>query len=259
MSCPGPRRSRRRGRSRDSGRGWRVHDPGRGRADQPRRALVRRRQPASPRAHRLPGLGGRRRGRERRHGPAPAPGVGEPRQGHLPVHQLPGRVDQRTAGDLRTMRFVRPDVSTLCRGQAGSAAAVLLAAGAPGKRYALRHLRMLLHQPAGRGKGRGSDIEVQARELLRVRETVEQVVARHTGRPPEQVRPRPDPRRRRGGRLRLGRRGHDPAGGTDPCHPVATGPGHTPASSGPQGRRARSGRRGLRPRLKPRELLHHIV
>lgn len=87
-----------------------------------------------------------------------------------------------------TMRFVRPDVSTLCLGQACSAAAVLLAAGAPGKRYALRHSRMLLHQPAASGEGQGSDIEVQAREILRVRETVEQVLAKHTGRPPEQVR-----------------------------------------------------------------------
>ena len=87
-----------------------------------------------------------------------------------------------------TMQFVKPDVSTLAMGQAGSAAAVLLAAGAPGKRYALRHARMLLHQPSGSSQGQGSDLEVEAREILRTRETIEAVLSRHTGREPEQVR-----------------------------------------------------------------------
>jgi ATP-dependent Clp protease protease subunit len=80
-----------------------------------------------------------------------------------------------------TLQFVRCDVSTICLGQAASAAAVLLASGAPGKRFVLKHSRVLLHQPATQGQGTISDLDLQARELLRVRDQVEQVLAEHTG------------------------------------------------------------------------------
>ncbi|MFI6503690.1 ATP-dependent Clp protease proteolytic subunit [Nonomuraea typhae] len=82
-----------------------------------------------------------------------------------------------------TMQFVRPDVRTVCIGEASSAAAVLLAAGAPGKRAALPHARVLLHQPATEGgRGQSSDLEIHAREILRMRDQQEQILARHTGR-----------------------------------------------------------------------------
>lgn len=87
-----------------------------------------------------------------------------------------------------TLQFVGCDVSTICLGQAASAAAVLLAAGTPGKRFVLAHSRVLLHQPAAQGQGTISDLDLQARELLRVRDQVEQVLARHTGRTVEQWR-----------------------------------------------------------------------
>ncbi|MCM4084422.1 MULTISPECIES: ATP-dependent Clp protease proteolytic subunit [Paractinoplanes] len=88
-----------------------------------------------------------------------------------------------------TMQYVRPDISTVCLGQAASAAAVLLAGGTAGKRMALPNSRVLIHQPATEGGyGQGSDIEIQAREILRMRTQMEQMISRHTGRPPEQVR-----------------------------------------------------------------------
>jgi ATP-dependent Clp protease protease subunit len=79
-----------------------------------------------------------------------------------------------------TMQFVRPDVMTICLGQAASAAAVLLAGGTAGKRYALEHSRILIHQPYSEGGGQGSDIEIQAREVLRMRELLEQILAKHS-------------------------------------------------------------------------------
>jgi ATP-dependent Clp protease, protease subunit len=87
-----------------------------------------------------------------------------------------------------TMQFVRPDVSTFCMGQAASAAAVLLAAGAPGKRFVLEHARVLLHQPSSGGEGTVSDLSLQAKEILRIRSQVEQVLSRHTGKPIETLR-----------------------------------------------------------------------
>ena len=87
-----------------------------------------------------------------------------------------------------TMNFIRPDVATYCMGQAASAAAVLLAAGTPGKRHALAHSRILIHQPYSEGGGQGSDIEIQAREILRMRSLLEQMLATHSGRTEEQVR-----------------------------------------------------------------------
>ena len=86
-----------------------------------------------------------------------------------------------------TMQFVKPDITTVCLGQAASAAAVLLAAGTPGKRYALPHARVLIHQPYTEGGGQGTDIEIQANELLRMRTEMEGILSKHTGRTMEQV------------------------------------------------------------------------
>jgi ATP-dependent Clp protease protease subunit len=80
-----------------------------------------------------------------------------------------------------TMQFVKNDVSTICFGQAASAAAVLLAAGTPGKRLALPHTRILLHQPYSEAYGQATDIELAAKEINRLRELLEQILARHTG------------------------------------------------------------------------------
>ncbi len=88
-----------------------------------------------------------------------------------------------------TMQYVRPDVQTVCLGQAASAAAVILAAGAPGKRAALPNSRVLIHQPATEGtRGQVSDLEIQAKEIERMRRLMEETLARHSGRTPEQVR-----------------------------------------------------------------------
>jgi len=87
-----------------------------------------------------------------------------------------------------TMQYIRPDIQTVCLGQAASAAAVLLAAGAPGKRLALPNARVLIHQPAASGDfGQASDIEIQAAEVLRMRSWLEATLAFHTGRSEEQV------------------------------------------------------------------------
>ncbi len=80
-----------------------------------------------------------------------------------------------------TMKYIKPDVSTFCFGQAASAAAVLLGAGAKGKRYALPHARVLLHQPWGGVGGQASDIEIQAREILRMKDMLNQMLANDTG------------------------------------------------------------------------------
>jgi ATP-dependent Clp protease protease subunit len=88
-----------------------------------------------------------------------------------------------------TMLYVRPDILTVCLGQAASAAAVLLAAGTPGKRLALPNSRIIIHQPATEGGyGQGSDIEIQAREIMRMRTQLEDMVSRHSGQPVEKVR-----------------------------------------------------------------------
>ncbi len=86
-----------------------------------------------------------------------------------------------------TMRFVRPDIQTTCLGQAASAAAVILAAGTPGKRYALANSRILIHQPYTEGGGQASDVEIQAREVLRMRKLLESMLAEHSNRTVEQV------------------------------------------------------------------------
>jgi ATP-dependent Clp protease protease subunit len=86
-----------------------------------------------------------------------------------------------------TMQFVRPDIQTICLGQAASAAAIILAGGTKGKRYALEHSRILIHQPSSEGGGQASDIEIQAREIMRMRGLLETMLAAHTNRTVEQI------------------------------------------------------------------------
>jgi ATP-dependent Clp protease protease subunit len=86
-----------------------------------------------------------------------------------------------------TMRFIKPDVSTLCMGIAASMGAFLLAAGAKGKRYALPNSRIMIHQPSGGAQGQASDIEIQAREILRLRERLNQLLAEATGQPIDRI------------------------------------------------------------------------
>ena len=87
-----------------------------------------------------------------------------------------------------TMQFIRAEIQTYCMGQAASAAAVILGAGTKGKRFALEHSRVLLHQPYSEGGGQGSDIEIQALEILRMRKLLEELLARHTGRDEDLIR-----------------------------------------------------------------------
>ncbi|MGH9150781.1 MAG: ATP-dependent Clp protease proteolytic subunit [Acidimicrobiales bacterium] len=86
-----------------------------------------------------------------------------------------------------TMQYVKNDIQVVCLGQAASAAAVLLAAGTKGKRFALPHSRIMLHQPWGGVAGQAADIEIQAREILRMRAEIDKILARHTGQPLEKV------------------------------------------------------------------------
>jgi ATP-dependent Clp protease protease subunit len=87
-----------------------------------------------------------------------------------------------------TMHYVKPDVATTCMGQASSAAAVLLAAGAPGKRSVLRHAKVMLHQPSSQARGTLPDLAIQAREVATVRAEMEEILSRHTGHPVEKIR-----------------------------------------------------------------------
>jgi ATP-dependent Clp protease protease subunit len=86
-----------------------------------------------------------------------------------------------------TMQFIKPDVSTLCIGQAASMGALLLAGGQAGKRYALPHARTMIHQPLGGFQGQATDIEIHAKEILEVRERLNKILAEHTGKPMEVI------------------------------------------------------------------------
>jgi len=99
----------------------------------------------------------------------------------------PGGSSTALLGIYDTMRLIKPDVSTICIGQAASAGAVLLACGAAGKRFALPHARILLHQPHGEVGGQTTDIDIHAREFLRQRELVNELLASHTGQPVERL------------------------------------------------------------------------
>ena len=99
----------------------------------------------------------------------------------------PGGVVTAGLAIYDTMQFVKPDVSTICVGQAASAAALLLAGGAKGKRYCLPHSRIMIHQPHGGAQGQASDIEIQAREILYLRERLNDIFVKHTGQTVEQI------------------------------------------------------------------------
>ena len=101
---------------------------------------------------------------------------------HLYINSPGGSV---TAGlsIYDTMQFIKPDVSTMCVGQAASMGALLLAGGAPGKRFALPHSRVMIHQPSGGTQGQASDIEIQANEIIKLRQKLNIIMARHTGQP----------------------------------------------------------------------------
>jgi ATP-dependent Clp protease protease subunit len=86
-----------------------------------------------------------------------------------------------------TMQYIRPDVSTICIGQAASMGSLLLTAGAKGKRYSLPHARIMIHQPAGGFQGQATDIEIQAREILRIKEALDTIMAKHTGQEIERI------------------------------------------------------------------------
>ena len=86
-----------------------------------------------------------------------------------------------------TMQYIKNDIATMCLGQAASAAAVLLAAGTPGKRLALPHARILLHQPYGQAMGQATDVELAAREIERMRKLLEEILAEHTGQPVDRI------------------------------------------------------------------------
>jgi ATP-dependent Clp protease protease subunit len=86
-----------------------------------------------------------------------------------------------------TMQYIKPDVNTVCMGMAASAAAVILAGGAPGKRFALPHARVMLHQPHGGAQGQASDIEIQARLIVQMREQLNRILSEHTGQTYEKV------------------------------------------------------------------------
>jgi ATP-dependent Clp protease protease subunit len=105
---------------------------------------------------------------------------------HLYINSPGGSV---TAGlaIYDTMQFVKPDVSTMCVGQASSAGSLLLMAGAKGKRFALPNSRIMIHQPSGGAQGQATDIEIHAREILYIRERLNQIYARHTGKPVEEI------------------------------------------------------------------------
>jgi ATP-dependent Clp protease protease subunit len=100
----------------------------------------------------------------------------------------PGGVVTSTLAIYDTVQYVNSDVSTICIGQAASGAALLLAAGADGKRFALPHSRVLLHQPAGGASGQAVDIDIHAREILRLRDLLDQILSDHTGQPLDRIR-----------------------------------------------------------------------
>ena len=99
----------------------------------------------------------------------------------------PGGVVTAGLAIYDTMQFIKPDVSTLCIGQAASAAALLLCAGANGKRYCLPNARVMIHQPLGGYRGQATDIEIHARETLAVRERLNSIMAKHTDKTPEHI------------------------------------------------------------------------
>ncbi|MBI5561123.1 MAG: ATP-dependent Clp endopeptidase proteolytic subunit ClpP [Deltaproteobacteria bacterium] len=105
---------------------------------------------------------------------------------HLYINSPGGTVSAGLA-IYDTMQYVKPDVSTICMGQAASMGALLLSGGAPKKRFALPHSRILIHQPLGGAQGQATDIDIQAKEILRIRDELSMILARHTGQPLEKI------------------------------------------------------------------------
>lgn len=105
---------------------------------------------------------------------------------HLYINS-PGGIVTSGLAIYDTMQYIRPKVSTLCMGQAASIAALLLSAGEKGKRYALPHSRILIHQPMGGFQGQATDVDIQAKEILRLREELNAILAKHTNRPLEKI------------------------------------------------------------------------
>jgi ATP-dependent Clp protease protease subunit len=105
---------------------------------------------------------------------------------HLYINSPGGQVTSGMA-IYDTMQYIKPKVSTLCLGQASSMAAILLAAGEPGMRYSLPHSRILIHQPMGGFQGQATDIDIHAREILRLRQELNRILAKHTGQPVEKI------------------------------------------------------------------------
>lgn len=99
----------------------------------------------------------------------------------------PGGVVTAGLAIYDTIQYIKPDVSTICIGQAASAAAVLLAAGAKGKRYALPNARVMIHQVLGGAEGQATDVEIRTKEMLRVKKALNEILAKHTGKTPEQI------------------------------------------------------------------------
>ena len=105
---------------------------------------------------------------------------------HLYINS-PGGVVTAGLAIYDTMQYIKPDVSTICIGQAASMGSILLTAGAAGKRYALPHARIMIHQPLGGAQGQSTDIQIQAKEILRLREVGNNILAHHTGQNPEKI------------------------------------------------------------------------
>ena len=105
---------------------------------------------------------------------------------HLYINS-PGGVVTAGLATYDTMQYIKPDVSTICIGQAASMGSILLTAGAAGKRYALPHARIMIHQPLGGAQGQSTDIQIQAKEILRLREVGNNILAHHTGQDPEKI------------------------------------------------------------------------
>lgn len=99
----------------------------------------------------------------------------------------PGGIVSAGLAIYDTMQYVKPNISTICVGQAASMGALLLAGGTTGKRFALPHSRILIHQPLGGAQGQATDIGIQAKEILRIREQLNSILARHTGQPVERI------------------------------------------------------------------------
>jgi ATP-dependent Clp protease protease subunit len=105
---------------------------------------------------------------------------------HLYINS-PGGIVTAGLSVYDTMQFIKPDVSTICLGQAASMGSLLLAGGAKGKRFCLPHSRIMIHQPSGGFSGQASDIELHAREILKLRARLNEILAKHTGQPVERV------------------------------------------------------------------------